>query len=583
MGISRTVADLRHPAYDDSYRNWQLWRDTYQGGQRYIDRYLQKFSTRETQEDYSRRILMTYNPAFAKNAVDEVKNSIFQRLVDISRHNGSETYQLAVRGLNGGVDLLGSSMDSFIGRKLLPELLTMSRVGVYVDMPQISGVTMADAKGARPYIYAYRTEDVTNWSYDEASNTNEFSNILLREYFDTYDSETGLPVGTGCRYRRMWLGDGGVYLQFYDDAGQYTTIDNEKSGKDESLIFLNISKIPFMIVELSSSLLVEAAKYQVALLNLASSDISYALSANFPFYTEMYEPRGMNEFQRKPGPAQGGETPDAAAAKTEEVKVGVTRGRRYPKGMDRPGFINPSSEPLKASMEKQEQMKSEIKQLVNLAVTNLTPMAASAASKGMDRKSLESGLSYIGLELENMERKIAEYWSMYERKPMATIDYPTNYATMTDEDRRTEAADLIKLLPIIPSRTFQRAVAKRIAELTVGRQVSVEALAKIMTEVDNSEAVTVDPTVIAQDVEFGILDKELAAKLKGYPAGTVEKANTEHADRLARIAKSQSKGNEMVNGVSDLSGSGGSDPKINKDTNSDPVKDRGVGKNNQGE
>ena len=62
MAISRTVADLRHPAYDDSYRNWQLWRDTYQGGQRYIDRYLQKFSARETQEDYSRRITVTYKP-----------------------------------------------------------------------------------------------------------------------------------------------------------------------------------------------------------------------------------------------------------------------------------------------------------------------------------------------------------------------------------------------------------------------------------------------------------------------------------------------------------------------------------------
>ena len=174
---------------------------------------------------------------------------------------------------------------------------------------------------------------------------------------------------------------------------------------------------------------------------------------------------------------------------------------------------------------------------------------------------------------------------------MATIDYPTNYATLTDEDRRAEAADLIKLLPIIPSRTFQRAVAKRIAELTVGRQVGVETLAKIMTEVDNSEAVTVDPVVIAQDVEFGYLDKELAAKLRGYPAGTVEKANAEHADRLARIAESQTKGNDMVNGeeesrrlAGDLSGSsGGSDPKINKDTNSDPVKDRGPGKNNNGE
>jgi hypothetical protein len=593
MASVKTVADLRHPLYTDNYRNWQLWRDTYAGGQRYVDRYLSKFNTRESAQDYTNRLQMTYNPAFAREAVDEVKNSIFQRLVDVSRKAGSVDYQRAIQGFDGGVDLLGSSMNAFVGRKVLPELLTMAKVGIYVDMPQISGVTMADARGARPYIYFFRTEDITNWSFSGATNGNEFSNVLLREYYDTYDDETGLPQGTVSRFRRMWLGDGGVYLQFYDEQGAYVTSNNVR-GDAQSPIFLDIPKIPFVVTELSQSLLNEAARYQVALLNLASSDISYALNANFPFYTEMFEPRGMNEFTRKPGSDQGGEAADASSAKTEEVKVGVTRGRRYPKGMDRPGFIAPPSDPLKASMEKQSQMKMEIRLLVNLAVMNLTAVSSTAtvATREIDQLGLETGLSCIGLELENMERSIAQYWAMYEGKSAATVNYPTSYKIMSDSERRAEAKELLEILPTVPSRTFQKAIAKRVAELIVGRQVSLTDLETINREIDESEAVTTDPSTLVQDVEAGVLSKKLAAKLRGYPADTVEDANTEHADRLARIAKTQTPNNGLVNGAPGIQngaqrGAGDlsadfQDPKVDPSVRADAVPVRGDGRNTNG-
>ncbi len=579
MAIAKTIAGVKHPLYEDRYRDWQLWRDTYEGGQKFIDRYLKKFSSREQPDDYQRRKDVTYNPAFAKEAVDEIKNSIFSRLVDISRRGGSDSYNMAMAGMRGGVDLLGSSMNSFIGRKILPQLLVMARVGLYVDMPQVSGITLADVQGARPYVYVYEAEDIQSWCHDEDSNTNEFSNVLLRESYNTYDDQTGLPNGTATRYRRMWIGDGGVYLQFYNEDG----FESDEIGvkNQDGPVFLPIERIPFLMVEISDSLLCEVAKYQVALLNLSSSDMAYALNANFPFYTEQFEPRAMNEFQRKPGTITGGEAADATAGKTEEVRVGVTRGRRYPKGMERPGFIHPSPEPLKASMEKQEQMKREIRQLVNLAVTNLSPKMASAESKGMDRQGLESGLSYIGLEMENMERKIAEYWAMYERTEPATINYPTNYSVKDDEERRKEADDLTKLLPIVPSRTYQKVLCKRIAELTVGRQIDVETLDKIMREVDSSKAMTVDPEVIAKDVELGILDKELAAELKGYPDDTVDKANEEHIERLKRIAETQTPKNDMITDLGDSKQPVTEERKEGQDTTKDDVvkkKIRGEGK-----
>src|SRR5690606_25812922 len=131
--------------------------------------------------------------------------------------------------------------------------------------------------------------------------------------------------------------------------------------------------------ELSQSLMTDISRYQIALLNLASSDINYALKANFPFYTEQQDFRTGSHFN------QAGDVEEGTDGKGKEVIVGVTSGRAYPIGTDRPGFIHPSSEPLKVSMEKQEQLKAEIRQLIGLAISSLSPTKQSSAeSKAMD-------------------------------------------------------------------------------------------------------------------------------------------------------------------------------------------------------
>lgn len=589
MALAVTIADVKHPYYTEKYLDWVKWRSVYDGGQVFINRYLQQFSTRETNAAFSRRRSLTYNPAFAKEAVEEIKNSIFQRLADISRKGGSESYDRAIMGLQGGVDLKGSSMAGFIGARALPELLTMSRVGIYVDMPEISGVTVAETVNKRPYIYLYKTEDIRSWTYDDEANGNEFSNILLRDYYLEYDDETGLPSEQVCRYRRMWLADGKVHIQYYSENGAKVTKSGDKDNGDTEIV-LDIDRIPFVIAEISDSLLCEVSNYQIALLNLASSDIAYILTSNFPFYTEQYDPRVSSEFLRRPGQQTGGESADANQAKPEEVKVGTTTGRRYPRDMERPGFIHPSSEPLKASMEKQEQMKAEIRLLVNLAVSNLQPKSASAESKQVDNEGLESGLSYIGLELQNVERKIAEFWDMYEHKGAATVNYPQTYEIKTDADRQTQAESLSGLLVTVPSRTYQKAICKRIAELTIGRTITVEEFDQIMEEIESSKGPTADPDIILKNVEAGILDLDTASELCGYPKGTAEKAAKDHAERLARIAESQSTNNPATDsgaarGISDLEknpgGTGKTEKKASLDTTKDPVvkdKQRGEGK-----
>lgn len=173
------ITQIAHPDYIFNEDDWCKWKLAYNGGQPFIDAYLKKLTVRETDEDFALRKSISYCPAASKAAINEIKNSIFQRTIDISRVGGPESYQKAVKALDGGVDLYGSSMNSFIGRYILPELLVMKKVGVYVDMPPISGVTQSDKGNKRPYLYIYSALSIRSWSYSMPQYPNEFDTLLL--------------------------------------------------------------------------------------------------------------------------------------------------------------------------------------------------------------------------------------------------------------------------------------------------------------------------------------------------------------------------------------------------------------------
>lgn len=550
-----SLSDLKHPQYVLNQENWEKWRLAYLGGTRFLKRYMKKWSQREDNVDFANRLAVSYVPAFAKSGVNEVKNSIFQRITDVTREGGPTSYQSAVAGLDRGVDLLGSTMSAFVGRELLPELLVMARVGVYVDMPPLAGATLAEKGNARPYLYWYRAEDIRSWclNEDRDGDPTEFKAVLLRESTYDIDQHWVLPYETTTRYRYMWIdpNSGYVMAQFYNQNGDPYSPDGYSDG---TIIQLGIKKIPFVLLELSDSLMSDIADYQIALLNLASTDMAFALRANFPFYVEQEDWRTRSPHMKNAetftstetnvnpslnaGPVFGSPNPNVVVTQEQgrEVRVGPSTGRTYNVGLDAPSFIHPSPEPLKVSMEKQQQLKEEIRQLIALAITSLTPRQASAESKNMDNTSLEAGLSYIGLELEHAERKIAEYWAMYEGTTAATVKYPTQYSLMNDEDRRAIADDLKELMPHVNSLTFQREVAKQIVTIVLSTKVSSAKLEQIYKEIDAAPVILGDPKVIEMDVENQLVSLETASLARGYPAGEVAKAEADHERRVMRIA-----------------------------------------------
>jgi len=547
---TRAITSITHPEFDENLMNWEKYRYTFAGGHAFVEKYLKQFSTKENSVDFNRRMEITYCPAHAKAALMDIKNAIYQRMVDIKREGGPDNYIKACKGEDNGVDYNGNSINSFIGRLILPELLSMAKVGVYVDKdPILNDTSRKETENVRPYIYMYPIEAIRSWT---VTKQGILTALLLEDTVDVIDELSGLVMGTVKNYRHLQLANNGVVVEFYTANG---TLIPEKST------ILQLTRIPFMTFELTHSLLVDVADYQIALLQLASSDIHYSWKSNYPFYIEQFDVIAEMSMLRQARPSDNatettgaGTSDESQIAKNQSIDLGTRQGRRYPKGVDAPSFIHPSSEPLLASMKKQDQMREEIRQLINLALTSVESKR-SAESKQEDAKSLEAGLSYIGLELEYGEREIVKIWSEYENySKTATIAYPNNYSLKTDADRRKEAKEMREELPKVPSKTYQKEMAKQIVEINMGHKVNSETLKKMQDEIEASAVVVTDPEIIVKDHEAGFVGTDLASELRGYPKGEAEKAKTDHTERLARIAAAQS--DPQSRGIKDQSGDG---------------------------
>jgi hypothetical protein len=547
---------IRHPEYLEDEMYWEEWRDIYNGGPRFVRRNLKKFSNRETEADFQDRKFYTPIPTFAKSAINDIRNSIFQRLRDVTRREGSDAYMRSCAGEIGGVDNKGSAMQSFLGIDCLTELLVMGKVGVYVDMPELSGLrTMADEDNARPYTYMYKVEDILSWTAAKPEEPGDFTAILLRDHAMNYNQGFApgvyLPSEGYVRYRFMWLDPSTrkVKMKLYNEQDQLINLYGEPlslAKDDVETIDLELDRIPFTIMDIGGSLLKDVYKHQVALLNLGSSDVSYALKANYPFFIEQKDVRAVGSHLKKTVSDDGTTVTSDNSKPGEEGRTGVTHGRTYDLKADAPSFIHPSPEPLMASMKLQEKLEDDIRKLVNLAVQNkMGQRAVSAEAMKLSDQGLEAGLSYIGLVMESAERSIANHWAAYENKDpdkrkIATVKYPDRYSLKNDEDRIKEAKELSSLMYSVPGKTVKKELSKNIVSVLLAGKVNTDTLDKINSEINSADYATSDPEIIIRAQEQGLCGEQVASEALGFDEDEYLTARADHEDRAKRIAQAQS-------------------------------------------
>lgn len=518
-----------HPDFIEMYADWYRWRSVYEGGDKFIDEYLMPLSARESDAEFKERKSITYNPAFAASALDDVKNSIFQRITDVVREGGPSSYSSAVRGEDGGVDFASSSMGTFMGLDVLTELLITGRVGVLVDNFDDLGITLADKGNRRPYVSVFRAENILNWYPSVPVSGLEL--LLLAENV-TVPDEFGFPAQETVQYRMYQKTSSGIVVTIFDEDGNVTWSS-----------VLNLEEIPFALIDTSRSLLTNVDRYQIALMNLESSDIAFARKSNYPFFYEFVSDREYHNYGKEPGlPAADGTAGVAQTSAKREIKTGLTQGRQYPEKVAKPpGFINPSPETLLASMEKGQQMREDIRLLINLNLQNINPRRQAADSKSMDSRSLEAGLSYLGNMLEKCERQVATIWSAFEgSSKIATVAYPKTYVLKSDEERRAEALDLDKLQTKIPSERFRRLVLWKMAKVLLSNEVSESDLKTIHDQIMSSETLVTDPNILLSSHKSGLVSDVTASTAIGFDGEKeIPIANEERIERASRIVAAQ--------------------------------------------
>jgi len=572
---------LRHPEYLEDEMYWVDWRETYNGGPTFLRKNLKKFSSRETNEDFETRKFFTPIPSYAKAAVNDIRNSIFQRLRDVTRRDGSENYMRASAGEIGGIDNKGTTMQAFLGIEVLTELLVMGRVGVYVDMPQLAGFrTMADEGNARPYCYQYCVEDILSWAVSKPEEPGDFQALLLRDRGVDYNQGFGggvyLPSGTYTRYRFIWIdpADGMVKMKLYNEDDALIGLDGNEIKGGDGIIQLELTRIPFTMLDIKGSLLKDVYKHQVALLNLGSSDVSYALKANFPFYTEQKDMRAVGAHLKQFVDDDGTTTTSDNSHIGQDARTGVSHGRTYDLKAERPAFIHPSPEPLMASIKLQEKLEDDIRKLVNLAVQNkMGQRAISAEAMKLSDQGLEAGLSYIGMVLEGAEHHIAEFWAAYENKniedrQIATVKYPDRYSLKNDEDRIKEASDLASLMYAVPGNTVKKELSKNIVTVLLSGKVDTDTIDKIFSEVDEAGYTTSDPEIIRSAVEAGLCGEQTGSIAMGFDENEHIKARDDRVTRAKELMEAQSavKMAEAQAGMENAAARGVSDLAIDNNT-----------------
>lgn len=519
---SKAVSAFCHPIYRDRYENWVKYRLAFYDTELFKNRYIKKINSKEDKDSYSKRKSMAYCPGLCRQQINLIRNKFSGSLRNVVRI-GPDSYEKAIQGLNGGVDLHSKSMNSFM-IEVFVELLVMGRVGVFVDMPPIpKNANEEETRGLQPYLYTFCAENICYWKFKNG----RLVEVVLRDCFltdellGTEESET---------YRHIYVTDVGVSVDIY--GPDQTTKENPKEHYS-----LDIREIPIVIFDISNSVIADAVNMEIALMNLMSASHNYQLSSCITFYTEQSDGRTSNKWAKSGMPMDAGGPDTEGDNENEDDTIKMVNGhigRSYPRDLERPGFIAPPSDPIKWALEYIRKIEKDIADSVQ----------ASLDALGDDDVN---GLNFLSLVLEEGERAILRIWQQYVgRESEARVVYPELFNTKSKHD---ELEKLRQCIPIVNSPKFRREASKQVANLLLSNRCGPDTISTIHDEIDDNIPAPTDPTVLERDVETGILAKKYASEMRGYPKDNVEVANKEQAERLAMIEKAQM--DKAARGVND--------------------------------
>lgn len=437
---------------------------------------------KERNEDYNRRINMSYYYNFCAPILDIYSDHLFKQpvLVDFAEIDST------IEQVKNDIDRQGSSIPEF--RKQVADMAQLyGHCFVIVDSPKVSSTeeiqTKADQieKRAFPYLCLYSPQDILNWSLDEYGKPYW---VLVREYKDQNENiEKYKPTGCAEAYYRLWTRDG------------WMLFDDEYELEDQGVY--DLGEVPIVCVF--------AKKSKKSRNFLGVSDLADIAFIARDIYNASSELRQILRDQTFAFLAVQGTSDEYS-----DLQIGTGKGLLYPEGRNPPQYVSPPSDNANIYFDHIDRQVTKLYQLAKLdsggvsASSKASPSGGgkvdnqSGASKAWDFNQTNSALSSKSSYLEDAELRIWQLFAKWEGKEFnGTIQYPNEFSisSLTDDLNEAEQESRLSL-----GQTFNSEVRKAIIRKKFPRmdEIQIKKMEKEIEGLAAKEDAPAQPTTMSE-------------------------------------------------------------------------------------
>ena len=428
------ILTRRHAEYAANESEWRHSRDAYLGGKKYIDSALIRHVSElelEFAERRRRAYYFNYPRAIARRitqyvlGTDPVRLGADARLIEDWSRTGLRTNEVM--------------------RQLSTMLNVYGRAWLLVESPEFSGsptVEEARKNNLRPYVNALPPLKVTDWAY--GGDGRLLWAIVVEDAEDKLDP-FAQPVRRRLRrlyFRDRWLlfdGDGErPAAQGVNRLGEVPLIpitEPDGFGMDSGHWFEDVVRISEAILNNESEAQMNVVKQMFGMLVISDS---FA--------------RGARKTAAEGGSGSFAATVARSAAVIESVDE---------KGISR--FISPSGVTNETIRQENQYLKSELYDVVGLAVQSASREAQTAESKAWDFQNVGQ---FLAARVDLMEQAETAAWHMLNRYdptiPVPDVVYNRKFAI---RDLEKSIAGLLDLATLSDGAAYQKAVRRTALEL----------------------------------------------------------------------------------------------------------------------
>lgn len=467
--IIKSMVEKPHPIYRQNRAYWDFLLQSYEGGFQYanamitgkndtsdyrslmryyvngVEQSIQTMSSgnlfahpKEKNEDYQRRLEMSYYYNFCAPIIDIYKNHLFKDTVMVDWKNIEADLEPRMED----IDNKGSSIEEF-RRELAEYIQLYGHSYVVIDQPKADReiITRQDQidEGLFPYLTIYSPQQVINWSLDRFGNP--YWVLLYEEGDSNIDPEQYDPKKQerpNC-YFRLW-----TRTDWYLYDADYERVEEGFHG------------LGFVPITCAYDKRSKKVKNFYGISSVA--DIAFIAR---DVYNSCSELRQILRDQTFAFLALQG-----TASEYSELTLGICKGLLYPEGRNAPEYVSPPADNAQMYFNHIDRQVAKIYQLAKLEggsakFEGQDAVEQSGVSKAWDFNETNSALSDKALNLEDAELRIWQQYAIIvgQNKFEGSVQYPNEFSvsSLMEDLNEAEKAARVQL-----GETFMKEVKKAI-------------------------------------------------------------------------------------------------------------------------